>query len=296
MQYDAIIVGGSYAGLSAGLPLARARRNVLVIDGGERRNRHAVHSHGFLTQDGAPAAAIAARGREQLLAYGTVQWLDARVAGISRTADGFQVDIDGQPARDARRIVLATGVVDQLPDVPGLAERWGKSVFHCPYCHGYKLNQGNIGVLASSALSLHVAMLLPDWGSTTLLLNQAFEPDAAQLQALAARGIRIERSPVQRIDNRLDVVLQGGQVLKLDGLFATSRIAPSSPLAAMLGCQMEEGPWGRIVKVDAMKATSVPGVYACGDTARPGGSVPLAVGDGAIAGAAAHQSLVFGAH
>ncbi|SAI50372.1 oxidoreductase [Bordetella ansorpii] len=296
MRYDVIIVGGSYAGLSAGLPLARARRNVLVIDGGKRRNRYAEHSHGFLTQDGTPAAAIAAKGREQLLAYSTVQWLDAQVAGISRTDDGFRVEIEGQPARQARRIVLAMGVTDQLPDVPGLAERWGKSVFHCPYCHGYELNQGKIGVLASSPLSLHVAMLLPDWGATTLFLNQAPEPDAAQLQALAQRGVRLERSRVQRIENHLDLILQGGHVVKLDGLFATSRVSPSSPLADMLGCEREEGPWGHVVKVDAMKATSVPGVYACGDMARPGGSVPLAVGDGAIAGAAAHQSLVFSAH
>ncbi|WP_144631896.1 NAD(P)/FAD-dependent oxidoreductase [Bordetella genomosp. 13] len=295
MQYDAIIVGGSYAGLAAGLPLARARRNILVIDGGQRRNRYAGHSHGFLTQDGTPAAVIATKGREQLLAYPTVQWLNATVAGVAATAEGFRVEVDGQDVRHARRIVFALGVTDQLPDVPGLAERWGTSVFHCPYCHGYELDRGRIGVLASSPLSLHVAMLLPDWGATTLFLNEAFEPDAAQLRALAERGVRIERSRVQRIDGELDLILQGGHVVKLDGLFVTSRVAPSSPLAQQLGCEMEEGPWGRIVKTDAMKATSVAGVYACGDMARPGGSVAVAVGDGTIAGAAAHQSLIFAA-
>lgn len=294
--YDAIIVGGSYAGLAAGLPLARARRNILVIDAGQRRNRYAEHSHGFLTQDGTPAADIAARGRAQLMAYRTVDWLDAKVANVVAADDGFRVDVEGMAPREARRIVLATGVSDQLPEVPGLAERWGRHVFHCPYCHGYELNEGRIGVLASSALAMHVALMLPDWGTTTLFLNGAFEPDAEQLQALAARGVRVERSRVQRIEGRLDLVLQGGHVVKLDGLFATPRISPASPIAATLGCDMDEGPMGRTVRTDAMKATSVAGVYACGDVARPGGSVSLAVGDGAIAGAAAHQSLIFARH
>jgi len=296
MQYDVIIVGGSYAGLAAGLPLARARRKVLVVDGGRRRNRRADRSHGFLTRDGTRAAEIAALGREQLLAYETVSWLDGQAAGARRTADGYTVEIDGGEPRHARRLVLATGVADRLPELPGLAERWGTHVFHCPYCHGYELNRGRIGVLATSALSMHLALLLPDWGPTTFFLNGAFEPDAAQAAQLEARGVAVERERIARIDGELDLAMRDGRTVRLDGLFVPTRIDAGGPVAAALGCEFDDSPYGRVLRTDAMKATSVPGVYACGDAARPGGSVPLAVADGAVAGAAAHQSLIFGGH
>lgn len=296
MLYDVLIIGGSYAGLAAALPLARARRKLLVVDAGQRRNRFAEHSHGFLTQDGSKAADIAALARAQLMAYGTVEWLDATAVGAQRTGQGFQVDIEGGPARMARRLVLATGVVDTLPEVPGLAQRWGRHVFHCPYCHGYELQQGRIGVLATSALSLHQALLLPDWGTTTLLLNGSFAPDAQQLSQLQARGVTVESGAVHEITGHADVVLQDGRVLGFDGLFTAPRSHVASSIAAALGCEFTEGPMGAVLQTDAMKATTVPGVFACGDTARAGGSVALAVGDGTLAGVAAHQSLVFSAH
>jgi len=296
MLYDALIVGGSYAGLAAALPLARARRKLLVVDAGQRRNRFAEHSHGFLTQDGSKAADIAAVARAQLMAYDTVEWLDAKVLGAQLTQQGFEVEIDGGAARMARRLVLATGVVDTLPEVPGLAQRWGRHVFHCPYCHGYELQQGRVGVLASSALALHQALLLPDWGTTTLLLNGSFEPDTQQMAQLQARGVTVETGAVREITGHADVVLQGGRVLAFEGLFTAPRSHVASPIAAALGCGFVEGPMGAVIQTDAMKATTVAGVFACGDAARAGGSVALAVGDGMLAGVAAHQSLVFGAH
>lgn len=296
MQYDVIIIGGSYAGLSAAMPLARARRRILVVDEGLRRNRFAAHSHGFLTQDGNDPAAIARLGREQVMAYETVDWLTGKAVAAALTERGFRVDIEGAEPREARRIIFAGGVVDQLPEIPGLAERWGNRVFHCPYCHGYELQQGRIGVIATSAMSMHLALLLPDWGRTTLFLNEAFEPDPEQLATLAARGVTLEREPVQRIDGELDVVLRDGRVISLDGLFVPTRIDVASALPESLGCEFDEGFYGRIIRTDAMKATSVKGVYACGDAARMGGSVPLAVGDGTLAGAAAHQSLIFDSH
>jgi thioredoxin reductase len=294
MQYDVIIVGGSYAGLAAGTPLARARRKVLVIDGGRRRNRFAHHSYGFFTQDGAEAAAIAAQGREQLLAYDTAHWLDGQVTSAERTENGFRVQIEGMAPQEAKRLVVATGIVDLLPDLPGLAERWGSQVFHCPYCHGYELNQGQIGVLATSPLSMHLALLLPDWGPTTFFLNDAFEPDDEHLEKLNARGVKLERSRIDRIEGKLDLIMQDGRAVNLDGLFTTTRFEVASPIAAMLGCEFDEGLLGRTVKTDLMKASTVPGVYACGDAARPGGSLTFAVSDGMMAGVAAHQSLVFG--
>ena len=161
---------------------------------------------------------------------------------------------------DDDRLVLATGVVDELPEVKGLAERWGKSVFHCPYCHGYELNQGQIGILATSAMSMHFALMLPDWGTTTLFLNEAFEPNLEQLTALAARGVVVEREAVQRIDGDVDIVLRSGRTARMDGLFIPTRVEVASPLAAMLGCEFDEGAFGQIIRTDRMKATTVKGV------------------------------------
>lgn len=300
MHYDAIVIGGSYAGLAAATQLARARRRVLVVDAGQRRNRFATHSHGFLTQDGTPAADIAARGREQLMAYPTVEWRHGKVTAARQAGQGFRIEVESsdkkQEAIEARRLVLATGVIDHLPEVPGLAERWGRHVFHCPYCHGYELNQGRLGALGVSPLSMHVALMLPDWGQATLFLNGAFEPDAEQLAQLQARGVALERGLIDRIEGAMDIVMRDGRTITQDGLFTLSRVEVASPVAAQLGCEFEDGPLGRTIKTDAMKATTVPGVYACGDAARQGGSLPLAVGDGTMAGAATHQSLIFGGH
>lgn len=294
MQYDVIIIGGSYSGMSAGLQLARARRKVLVIDAGQRRNRFANASHGFLTQDGVSADDIAAEGRGQLMEYETVDWLPAKVERVLRGDEGFAAVDDKGRTHRARVLILATGVVDALPEIPGLAERWGRQVFHCPYCHGYELQQGRIGVLASSALSMHHALMLPDWGQTTLLLNGSFEPDAEQLAQLQARGVTVERGLVERLaGDALQVVMRDGRVLEMDGLFVATQLQ-TSPLAQQLGCEMEEGPQGAFIRTDVMKATTVPGVFACGDTARMAGNVALAVGDGAMAGAAAHRALMFG--
>jgi thioredoxin reductase len=297
--YDVIIIGGSYAGLSAALQLARARRSVLVIDEGKRRNRFANHSHGFLTQDGADPARIAADARTQVMQYETVSWLSgradsaARVEAIDASEACFDVLADGR-RHLSRRLLLATGVKDILPAIPGLAERWGKAVFHCPYCHGYELNRGQIGVIAGSELSMHHALMLPDWGPTTMLVNGAFEPNAEQLQNLAIRGVSIERSPVEAITGHADVRLADGRTLPFVGLFALAPFEMASAIPQELGLEFEQGPIGSVVKTDPMKETSMPGVFACGDAARPMASVALAVGDGNLAGAGLHRSLLFG--
>lgn len=294
MTHDVIIIGGSYAGLSAGLALGRARRPVLVIDGGTRRNRFAGSAHNFLTQDGTPPGQIAATGREQLLAYETVQWHDGNAEHAEAVDGGFRVFTADGEQKTARRLILATGVRDALPSVPGLAERWGRSVFHCPYCHGYELNQGRIGVLASSPLSMHHALMLPDWGPTTFFLNGAFTPDADQQAQLERRGVRIEDGLIDRLEGeRADVVLRDGRVIPLDGMFTMTRVSVASPIAEQLGCALDHGPHGSTILVDELKATTVPGVWACGDAARPAGSIPMAVADGTWAGVATHRSLMF---
>lgn len=292
-NHDAIVIGGSYAGLSAAMQLARARRRVLVIDAGIRRNRFAAASHGFLGRDGRSPDSIGEEARRQVLAYPDAKCRDATVVDAERTQTGFSVlDAEGRHFR-ARRLVLATGVVDELPEIEGLASRWGKSVFHCPYCHGYELERGKIGVLATGPMSLHQAMLLPDWGEVIFFTNDAFAPDESQRGALSARGVVIEPQRIARIVDAATIEMVDGRRFVLDGVFTASRTRVASPIAARLGCEFEEGPLGSFIRTDAFKETSVPGVFACGDAARAAGSIALAVGDGALAGAGAHQSLVF---
>lgn len=297
MSFDAVIIGGSYAGMAAGLQLARARRRVLLVDAGQPRNRFASHSHGFLTQDGAPPAEIAAEARSQLMEYPTVEWRTGRVEAVTRAADNFLVALADGSTYQARRIILAAGVTDELPGLPGLAELWRKCVFHCPYCHGYELGKEGIGVLATSELAMHHGLMLPDWGATTLFVNDAFEPSVEQLAQLKARGTHIEYGAAERLVPQTEVgvelVMQDGRVFPLVGLFVAPLIH-LSPLAAQLGCELEESPMGSIVKTDAMQATTIPGVFACGDVARAAGSVTFAVADGAMAGLSTHRSLMFG--
>ena len=294
MNYEVIIVGGSYAGMSAGLQLARARRRILVLDTGQRRNRFAQSALGFLAQDGRNPGAIADEARKQLLAYPTVEWLSQAAVDVKQDGNGYVVTAANGQQYSALRLILAAGVIDELPDIPGLAERWGQSVFLCPYCHGYELNGGPIGVLAATPMALHHALMLPDWGPTTLFLNQIFEPDAEQLASLERRGVAIEREPVIALGgDPLELTMATGRVVQLAGLFTQPHTRMASPLAAQLGCAFEAGPMGEFIKVNAMHETTVPGVFACGDASVAAGNVASAGGDGARAGAAAHQSLIF---
>ena len=266
---------------------------MLVVDAGQRRNRFADTSHGFLGRDGDAPQAIAAQAREQLLAYPTVGWVEGEATDAAPVASGFAVGLADGRRFVVRRLVLATGVVDELPGIEGLQERWGRSVFHCPYCHAYELAQGRIGVLASGPMSLHQALLLPDWGTVTLFTREQLTLDEAQRAALTTRGVSIEAAPVARIVEAATVELADGRCVPMDGLFVPTRTRMASPLAAQLGCAFDAGPLGDFIRTDAFKETTVPGVFACGDAARGAGSVALAVGDGAQAGMAVHQSMVF---
>jgi thioredoxin reductase len=258
-----------------------------------------------LSRDGASAAGLAEIGRSEVLAYPTVTWRDARVAAVSGTPDGengFVVRTQAEEFR-AKRLILATGVVDDLPAIPGLSQRWGRSVFHCPYCHGYELNRGRLGMLATTPLSLHMALLISEWsapGQATLFLNGVFEPDVEQQAELAARGVRVERERIEAFAGEapaIEVRLRDGRVQALEGLFVMPSTRAANPFAEQLGCALEAGPMGLFYKADAMtRETSVPGVFACGDVALPAGSVALVVADGVRAGVGAHRSLVFTRH
>ena len=295
-QFDVIVIGGSYAGMAAALQIARARRQVLVIDGGVRRNRFASHSHGLLGQDGKSPAAIAEEAKAQLLKYPNLTWRQGLVDSVENTAEHFRITTTDRDVFAAQRLILATGVSDHLPEIAGISERWGKTVFHCPYCHGYELQQGKLAVLATSEASFHQAMLIPDWGPTTLFTNYCFSPDESQRAQLAARGVQIETERVIEVagEQTAIVKLENGRLVELAGLFVASLTQPSNRIAQDLGCELAESPVGFYVKTDEFKQTSVPGVFACGDVARPMGSVTFAIGDGALAGFATHRSLIFG--
>jgi thioredoxin reductase len=298
MQYDLIVAGGSFAGLSAAMQAARARRKVLVIDAGRPRNRFAVHAHGFLGQDGREPDTILGEARRQLLAYPTARVVEARAEKAMNAGGGFEVATGDGKTFEAKRLVIATGVRDILPEIPGLAERWGKSVLHCPYCHGYEVAGGPLGVLATGPMSIHQAELITDWGKVTLFGNGLLTPDAEQTTLLEKRGIDFEPGAVAALeDNGTDgmiVRLADGRGIAIGGLFTAPRNTMASPLAEQLGCTFSEGPLGPVIAVDDKQQTSVPGVYAAGDAARIMHNIAFAVSGGAMAGVAAHQSLVFG--
>jgi thioredoxin reductase len=294
--YDTVIVGGSWAGLSAAMQLARARRRVLVVDAGLPRNRFAHASHGFLGQDGRTPAAILDTAREQVLAYPAAELRHDEATSAAGGDGRFEVALASGPTVQARRLILATGIVDELPDLPGLRERWGTSVLHCPYCHGYEVADGRLGVLAVGDMSVHQALLLPDWSAdVTLFTNGAFEPTAAHRAALAARGVRLEPRPVVALEGERPALhgvrLHDGEIVRVDALFTASRTHMASPLAGQLGCAFDDGPFGPVIRTDARKETTVPGVYAAGDAARVPHNATWASADGVMAGISAHQSL-----
>jgi thioredoxin reductase len=292
-MFEVIVIGGSYAGLAAALQLVRGRRRVLVIDAGVRRNRNAAHSHGVLGQDGRDPAEIAAKGRAEVLAYPTATLVETRAESVARTDNGFAVAAANGARYEAERLILALGVVDEFPDLPGVAERWGRSIFHCPYCHGYELDGGKIGVLATAPASIHQAMMLPDWGPTTYF-TRGFDPAPDERAALERRGVTLEPGPVSGIEERATVRLADGRALAFAGLFLAPHCRVAGNIAGDLGLEMDEGPLGLFIKTDPLtKATSVPGVFACGDAALDAGSVSFAIGDGARAGFGAHRSLIF---
>ncbi|RUX32248.1 NAD(P)/FAD-dependent oxidoreductase [Mesorhizobium sp. M7A.F.Ca.US.011.01.1.1] len=299
MQYDLAVIGGSFAGLSAAIQVARAGRKVLVIDAGQPRNRFAEHSHGFLGQDGRAPGAILDDARRQLLAYPTARVFSGRAdKAVAAGSNGFEITTENDETFGAARLVLATGVRDILPEVAGLAELWGRKVLHCPYCHGYEVSGGPLGVLATGPMSMHQAQLISDWGDVTLFGNGLFEPDTEQMRALESRKVRFEPTSVAEL--REDG--SGGLIVHLDdsrkagvrAMFTAPRNTMASPLAEQLGCGFTEGLLGPAITVDDRQQTTVPGVYAAGDAARSMHNIAFAVSAGTFAGVCAHQSLVFG--
>ncbi len=295
MHHDAIVVGGSFAGLAAATYIARARRTVAVIDAGKPRNRLALHSHGFLGHDGSAPAEILAKARAQVGAYPTVTQISGEVRTARTAGDGFAITLASGEELTAGRLVLAFGLNDVLPDLPGLARHWGKSVIICPYCHGFEFSGRRLGVLGMSPMSAHQAMLLTEWGPVTYFTN-GFEPDALTLGDLQKRGVTLERTGVIAVsggDVLTGVELADSRTVGIDALFIGPQSRLNSDIADQLGCAFDEMPFGRIIRTDAMKETTVRGVFAAGDITRGMHSVTFAAADGVMAGTALHRSLAF---
>ena len=291
---DAVIIGGGAAGLSAAQMLGRSRRRTLVVDGGLPRNRFAAHVHGVLGHDGVEPGALLGRGRAEARAYG-VEIVPGTVTALSDAGDRLRVTLADGTAHRARIVVIATGIRDELPPIPGLAEEWGRGVLHCPYCHGWEVAGQRLGVVAVSAASSHQIQLVRQLSAeVTAFTGTAAGLDEPALEALAARGIRVEPSPVSAVARdgaALVVRTDGGAEHRLDALFTAGAPGMDLAFAADLALARSEGP-GSPLDVDLTGRTSHPRVFACGNVVAPFGTVPVATASGSMTGAGVNAALV----
>lgn len=269
-RYEVVVVGGGAAGLSAALVLGRARRRTLVVDAGEPRNAPAAHMQGYLSRDGMSPAEFLAVGREEIARYG-VELVRDRAVDVTRDGDFTVALASGRSVR-ARRLVVATGLRDELPDVPGVAERFGNDVLHCPYCHGWEVRDGAFGVLATTPLSVHQALMVSQWSKdVTFFLHEVAESDLSDddLRRLAAAGVKVVPGAVAGLvveDDRLTGVrLADGTVHAREVVFTTPRAVPQTGLLQKLGADFQDTPFGSYPVVDPTGLTSVPGVWAAGN-------------------------------
>lgn len=299
-MYDAIIVGGGPAGLAAALTLGRSRRRVLLLDAGQGRNAPAAAVHNLLAHDGTPPQELRRIGREQLGRYPTVEIREGGVHDAhALPEEGFRLELDGGDGVEARRLLLATGLADELPAIDGLAALWGRSAFHCPYCHGFETSGRRLAVLGSGPDRVRLALQLTRFSDDLVVCadGQPLDPDLAE--RLAANGVRVRGEPVRRFEGRggqLErIVFEHGEPLERDAVFIATVLRQRSELAARLGCALL--PDG-CVEVDELARTSVPGVYAAGDMAHraalpmPFAAVSWASASGTLAGAMLDQDLV----
>ena len=294
-MYDVIIIGGGFAGLAAATQLGRARRKVLVLDTGKPRNRFAKEAHGFLSRDGAAPAELLAEARRQLATYGTVEIRDAEAIAANGELDGFTIELASHQQLAARRLILAHGVTDDLSGIPGMAECWGKTVLHCPYCHGYEVADRPLGLLLREGDILHLARFFSEWSNDLTLFANGAPIDPIARAALAEMRVKLVEEALVRFDHQdgvLKSVVTTAGSTPLDAIFVHAPIGFSTNVGVELGCETKPGMAGDFFLVDHMQQTSIPGVYAAGDAARPMHNISFAVADGAGAGVFAHQSLV----
>jgi len=288
--YDVAVIGGGPAGLSAALVLGRARRRVVVVDAGAPRNAPAAHMQGFLSRDGMPPADLLRAARAEVRRYG-VEIVEDRV--VDATA-GFTLSLAGGRTAEARQVLLATGAADELPDVPGARDRWGRDLLHCPYCHGWEVRDQALGVLGTGPGSVEHAHLLRQWTDDVILFTHTHAVTTGERATLTARGIAVVDGSVERLvvtDDRLRAVqLADGRTVPRDALFIRPALrAHADGPAAALGCELLAG---GLVRADADGRTSVPGVWAAGNAANPRAQVITAAGEGSAVAIAINTELV----
>lgn len=292
-EYDVVVIGGGAAGLSAALVLTRALRTVAVVDAGAPRNAPAAHMQGFLSRDGLPPQELLAAGRGEVAGYGGVI-LAGRASSIEpRDATTFAVRLADGRQLTARRVLVSTGLTDQLPDIPGVGELWGRDVLHCPYCHGYEVRDQQVGVLGTADDSVAFAQLVRQWASDVVYFPHRQAITSSQREQLTARAVGIVEGTVARLestDDRLSGVrMDDGRVIRRGAVFVRPHFVPNDALLAGLGCAIDETGW---VVADGTGATSVPGIWVAGNASNARAQVITAAGEGSAAAIALNADLV----
>ncbi|MFC7359799.1 NAD(P)/FAD-dependent oxidoreductase [Nocardioides astragali] len=293
-EIDVAIVGGGAAGLSAALVLSRARRRVVVLDDGTPRNAPASHMHGYLSRDGMPPSELLALGRDEVSHYDGQVVNSVVTDVVPDGTDGFWVLLDGGDRIRARRLLVTTGLKDELPDIPGLANRWARDVLHCPYCHGHEVRDQQLGVIGGSPGAVRYAQIVRQWTDDLVYFTPPGLLTAAERSGLVARAIGIVEGTIERLmvgeDDRLSgVAVADGSVVPRDALFVPPRFVPRSQLLAHLGCATDDDGW---VTADSTGRTSVAGVWAAGNVIDPRAQVITAAGAGSAAAIAINADLV----
>lgn len=292
--YDVIIIGGSYAGLSAGMALGRAMLSILIMDEGKPCNRQTPHSHNFLTNDGKTPAAIAAHAKAQVGIYPTVEFYNGGAAAAIKTPDGFQVESANGELFMAKKLVFATGIKDLLPAIEGLAECWGISAIHCPYCHGYEVRDERTGILGNGDMAFDFTRLISNWTKDlTLFTNGPATLTAAQREKLEQHKIEVIEKEMEKLVHQQgqleQVVFKDGSRFYLKALYAPAPFEQHCKIPEQLGCELtEEG----YIKTDASNETSIEGIYAIGDNASKMRTVANAVAMGTTAGIALSKKMI----
>lgn len=292
-EYEVIIVGGSYAGLSAAMSLGRSLRKVLIIDSGEPCNKQTSHSHNFITHDGAKPGVIAGKAREQVLNYNTVTFLNGVATGGRKTEKGFVITTRAGDEFPAKKVVFATGIKDNLPGIKGFSDCWGISVVHCPYCHGYEIRHQKTGIIANGEKAFHLASLVNNLtGDLTILTSGKADFNTNQLSKLDNHNIRVIEQEIIEIEHETgdikNVVFNDGSKESFAATYAAVPFTQQSDIPALLGCQFTEQGY---IQVDMMQKTTIDGVYACGDNCSRMRSVANAVSSGNMAGAVVNMEL-----
>ena len=292
-EYDVAVVGGGAAGLSAALVLSRARRSVAVVDAGAPRNSPAAHMQGFLSRDGMPPGDLLAVGRDEVQSYGG-HLIAGTVATVERgTGPGFRVILANGHQVTARRLIIATGLRDDLPDIPGIRERWARDLLHCPYCHGYEVRDQQLGVLGGTPDAVQHALLVRQWSSDVIFFPHTDTLTADDREQLIACCIGIVEGPVARLvvddDHLRGIKLVNGTIVDRTAVFVRPRLIPNTDLLVGMGCAIDDTGW---VKVDQSGRTSVPGVWVAGNAANPRAQVITAAGEGSSVAIAVNADLV----